>query len=120
VAQRRRAGNDRRTAAHRRGDGRRQRGVNGRGFGRDGGAVGEAVGEAVGTTAARVRLSEQRRRARGMALSGDGGAGEAGAVGRERGMLSRRAAPDRWGPLSVIFELKITPKENSSKQKARD
>jgi hypothetical protein len=116
VARRRRAGNDRRTVAHRRGDGRRQRGVDGRGFGRDGGAVGEAVG----TTAARVRLSEQRRRARGMALSGDGGAGEAGAVGRERGMLSRRAAPDRWGPLLAIFELKITPKENSSKQKARD
>jgi hypothetical protein len=86
-----------------------------------------------------VRRSERRRRARGVALSGDDSAGEAGAVGRARGVLSgrathcrdsalrrardaraRSAGPYMWGPLSAIFELKITRKENSSKQIARD
>jgi hypothetical protein len=33
-----------------------------------------------------------------------------------RGPCSRRAASDRWGPLSAIFELKIISKEYSSKQ----
>jgi hypothetical protein len=41
------------------------------------------------------------------------------AMARCRAGPARRATSDGWGPLSVISELKIIPKENSSKQIAR-
>jgi hypothetical protein len=48
------------------------------------------MGEAsVGTAVRSVRRSGRWRRARGVALSGDGGTGEAGAVRQARGVLSR-------------------------------
>jgi hypothetical protein len=79
------------------------------------------VGEAVGVAARSARRSGDGRRGRGDGR-GDGGAREAALSGwRGRGgalsgqrVSARRAAADRWGPLSVISELKFTPKEISS------
>jgi hypothetical protein len=71
--------------------------------GRNGGAVDEA---AVGT----------RRAVPAAALSRAVGVARGGheAVARCRVGLARRAAADKWGPLSAISELKFTPKEISS------
>jgi hypothetical protein len=91
AARRRCVGSGRGAAAHRCGNDGRRRGVDRLGFGRDGGAVGEAVGtaarstrrRAVGATAACARQSGDGWRGRGDCW-GDGGAGEAGAVGQAR------------------------------------
>jgi hypothetical protein len=69
------------------------------GFGRDG----DTISEAVGAMTARARR----------------GAVGAGARAGLSGRAARRAASDRWGLLSVISDLKIILKENSSKQIAR-
>jgi hypothetical protein len=123
--------------AHRRGDGGAasmgERLRSGQWRGRRGGRGDDAVGEAVGATVARARRGTLRAAARAW-LSGraarfpDSGLkaharrsahGSHVAMARCRAGPARRATSDGWGPLSVISELKIIPKENSSKQIAR-
>jgi hypothetical protein len=130
-------GRRRRTAAHRRGDGgaafratawsvrrseRRRR--SGRRCGRRGGRGDGGAREAVGRRAARARpavwtrgvLSRQR-------LEAASSARRVAASRQRRGAARARRGAQRLtgGARSlVISELKITPKENSSKQIARD
>jgi hypothetical protein len=92
-----------------------------------------AVSEAVGATAMRARRGAVGAGAR-VGLSGhmarcpDSGLKvrarrvahrSHAATARCHAGPARRASSDRWDPLSMISELKIIPKENSSKQIAR-
>jgi hypothetical protein len=99
----------------------------GRRHGRRGGQDDGAVGEAVGATVARARRGAVGAGARA-GLSGraarcpDSGLkarARRAACGSHAATARYRAAFDRWGPLPAISEIKITPKENSSKQIAR-
>jgi hypothetical protein len=103
--------------AHRRGDGSVTRHQRVSGLGQDDGVVGAtAAGASRGAVGAAVRAWLSGRAARcpnsGLkACAIRAARGSHAATARCRAGPARRAASDRWGPLSAISELKIIAKK---------